>query len=114
MGYRNTWDYKGDFWLSANLPGGIDWETECVLLKRQGYSNDDLNKLTYDWNMGFSKSILKNKIGLSLKAIDILHQYKSVAYVVNERGIRETHAISLPSYLLFSMTYKFNKQPAKK
>lgn len=114
MGYRDTWDYKGDFWLSTKLPLAIDWETECVVLKRQGYSSDDLNKLTCDWNMGLSKSILKNKIGLSLKAIDILHQYKSVAYVVNERGIRETHAISLPSYLLFSVTYKFNKQPAKK
>ena len=114
MGYRNTWDYKGDFWLSANLPLGIDWETECVLLKRQGYSNDELNKLMCDWSMGLSKSIFKNKVGLSLKAIDILRQYKSVAYVVNERGIRETRAISLPSYLLFSVTYKFNKQPAKK
>ena len=114
MGYRNTWDYKGDFWLSTKLPLAIDWETECVVLKRQGYSSDDLNKLTCDWNMGFSKSILKNKIGLSLKAIDILHQYKSVAYVVNERGIRETHAIALPSYWLFTVTYKFNKQPAKK
>ena len=114
MGYRNTWEYKGDFWLSAKLPLAIDWETECVVLKRQGYSSDDLNKLTCDWNMGLSKSILKNKIGLSLKAIDILHQYKSVAYVVNERGIRETHAIALPSYWLFTVTYKFNKQPAKK
>ena len=114
MGYRDTWDYKGDFWLSAKLPLAIDWETECVVLKRQGYSSDDLNKLTCDWNMGLSKSILKNKIGLSLKAIDILHQYKSVAYVVNERGIRETHAIALPSYWLFTVTYKFNKQPAKK
>mgnify|MGYP003290323988 CR=1 FL=1 len=114
MGYSNTWDFKGDFWLSANLPGGIDWETECVLLKRQGYSSDELNELTCDWSMGLSKSFFKNKLGVSLKAIDILKQYKSVAYVVNERGIRETHAVSLPSYLLLSVTYKFNKQPSKK
>jgi hypothetical protein len=64
--------------------------------------------------MKLSKSIFKNKIGLSLKAIDILHQYKSVAYVVNERGIRETRTVSLPAYWLFSVTYKFNKQPKKK
>lgn len=47
-------------------------------------------------------------------AIDILHQYKSVAYVVNERGIRETRTVSLPAYWLFSVTYRFNKQPKKK
>ena len=114
MGYSDTWDYKGDFWLSTKLPLGIDWETECVLLNRQGYASDDLNKLTCDWSMGLSKSIFKNRLGLRLKAIDILRQYKSVAYVVNERGIRETHTVSLPSYMLFSVTYKFNKNPKKK
>jgi hypothetical protein len=114
LGYRDTWDYKGDFWLSAKLPLGIDWETECGLIKRQGYSNEELNKLACEWDMKLSKSIFKNKIGLSLKAIDILHQYKRVAYVVNERGIRETRTVSLPAYWLFSVTYKFNKQPKKK
>lgn len=114
MGYRDTWEYKGKFWITASLPVGIDLDTDCEFIKRQGYSNDELNKLTCQWNMGLSKSILKNQIGLSLKAIDILRQYKSVAYVVNERGIRETHAVTLPSYLIFSVTYKFNKQPNKK
>src|SRR5574344_1008863 len=114
MGYRDTWEYKGKFWLTASLPAGIDLDTDCEFLRRQGYSNYELNKLTGEWNMGLSKSILKDQIGLSLKAIDILRQYKSVAYVVNERGIRETHAVTLPSYLLFSVTYKINKQPNKK
>jgi len=66
------------------------------------------------WDMELSKPIFKKKVLLKLKAIDILHQYKSVAYVVNERGISETRAITLPSYFLFSITYKFNKQPEKK
>ena len=114
IGYRDTWEYKGEGWLTVNLPAGIDLDTDCEFIKRQGYSNDELNKLTCEWNMGLSKSILKNQIGLSLKAIDILRQYKSVAYVVNERGIRETRAVTLPSYLLFSVTYKINKQPNKK
>ena len=114
MGYSDTWDYKGNLWLTANLPLGIDWETECVLIKRQGYASSDLNKLMCECDMSLSKSILKDKIGLKLQAIDLFRQYKSVAYVVNERGIRETHAVSLPSYLLFSVTYKFNKQPKKK
>ena len=73
-----------------------------------------LNKLMCECDMSLSKSILKDKIGLKLQAIDLFRQYKSVAYVVNERGIHETHSVSLPSYLLFSVTYKFNKQPKKK
>ena len=113
MGYRDTWDYKGNIWFTANLPFGIDWESECVLIKRQGYASDELNKLMCEWDMSLSKSILKNRIDLKLQAIDLFRQYKSVAYVVNERGIRETHSVSLPSYLLFCITYKFNKQPKK-
>ncbi|MDE7117948.1 MAG: hypothetical protein K2O61_04815, partial [Bacteroidaceae bacterium] len=79
-----------------------------------GYSNNELNKLMCDWDMTLSKPVLKDKITLKLQAIDILRQYKSVAYIVNERGIRETRAISLPSYLLFSATYAFNKNPKKR
>ena len=114
MGYHDTRDYKGNFWITATFPLGIDMETECMLIRRQGYASNDLNKLSCEWDMSLSKSILKNKIGLKLQAIDLLRQYKSVAYVINERGIRETHTVSLPSYLLFSVTYKFNKQPKKK
>jgi hypothetical protein len=111
---RETWEYTGGCSLDATLPADIDLTTDCKLVKRQGYASDDLNKLACEWDMSLSKSILKDKIGLKLQAIDILHQYKSVAYVINERGIRETHSVSLPSYLLFSVTYKFNKQPKKK
>ncbi|MDE7118700.1 MAG: outer membrane beta-barrel family protein, partial [Bacteroidaceae bacterium] len=105
---------RADLWLTIHLPAGIDWETECEFTKRHGYSGNELNKLSCDWSMGLSKSILKDKIDLKLQAIDILHQYKSVAYVVNERGIRETRSVSLPAYLLCSMTYKFNKQPKRR
>lgn len=114
MGYRDTWDFKGYFWFMAHLPAGIDVDTDCSFTKRQGYSNNELNKLMCNWDMTLSRSVLKDKITLKLTATDILRQYKSVAYIVNERGIRETRAISLPSYLLFSTTYKFNKNPKKR
>lgn len=112
--YHDTWDNRADLWLTIHLPAGIDWETECEFTKRHGYSGNELNRLMCDWSMSLSKSILKDKIDLKLQAIDILHQYKSVAYVVNERGIRETRSVSLPAYLLCSMTYKFNKQPKRR
>ena len=55
-----------------------------------------------------------NRIEIASPSISSISSWESVAYVVNERGIRETHSVSLPSYLLFSVTYKFNKQPKKK
>ena len=111
--YKNAFQYTGEFYLSTPVVG-FDLESDWEIIKRQGYSNDELNKWTCTWNMSLSKAILKNKIGLKLTAVDILHQYKSLTYVINERGISETHAVSLPSYLLFSVTYHFNKQPKKK
>ena len=114
MGYRDTWDYNGNVWIEVSLPAGIYLESDWNFTKRQGYSNDELNKLVCEWDMGLSKSILKEKVDLKLQAIDLLRQYKSVAYIINERGIRETHAVSLPAYVLFSATYRFNKQPKKR
>ena len=109
-----TWSYHGNFKAETKIFADISLKTSCDFIKRSGYSDDDLNKWTYLWDVTLSKSVLKDKIGLKFTAIDILHQYKSLTYVINERGIRETHAVSLPSYLLFSVTYKFNKQPKKK
>lgn len=111
---RDTWSYHGRFKAETRIIADISLKTECDFIKRSGYSDDDLNKWTYLWDVTLSKSVLKDKIGLKFTAIDILQQYKSLTYVINERGIRETHAISLPSYLLFSVTFKFNKQPEKK
>ena len=111
---RETWSYHGNFKAETKIFADISLKTACDFIKRSGYSDDDLNKWTYLWDVTLSKSVLKDKIGLKFTAIDILHQYKSLTYVINERGIRETHAIALPSYWLFTVTYKFNKQPAKK
>ena len=111
---RETWSYHGNFKAETKIFADISLKTACDFIKRSGYSDNDLNKWTYLWDVTLSKSVLKDKIGLKFTAIDILHQYKSLTYVINERGIRETHAIALPSYWLFTVTYKFNKQPAKK
>lgn len=113
MGYRDTWEYSGELFLTINLPKGIDFETECSAIKRTGYSNQEVNDLNCVWNAYLSKSIINGSVDLKFKVIDILHQYKSVAYVINERGIRETRSMTLPSYMLFCASYKFNKQPKK-
>lgn len=112
--YRNALQYSGGVSVSTPLFAGIELETDIELTKRTGYSNSELNRLQCNWNAKLSRSVFKKKILLSLRAIDMLRQYKSIQYLVNERGIRETHAVSLPSYFIFCATYKFNKQPKKK
>ena len=107
-------DFHSELEAELKLFADISLKTDCEFIKRNGYADNSLNKWNCLWDITLSKSILKKKVGLKLRAIDILHQYKGLTYVINERGIRETHAIALPSYLLFSVTYKFNKQPAKK
>ena len=113
VSYEDAIAYHTSFYVSGNF-SFLDFNTGVDVIKRSGYSNDELNKVSFIWDANVSKSILKGKVVLKLSAIDILHQYKSLAYVTNERGIRETHAVSLPAYVLFSTSYRFNKSPVKK
>lgn len=100
--------------LGSEIFAGIDWESELSVTKRSGYVDNELNKPMFEWDMSFSRSFMKNKINLKLTAVDILHQYKGIAYMINEQGVRETHTVSLPGYILFSASYRFNHNPKKK
>ena len=113
-GFNDTWTYKFGVDLTAKLFAKIDFSTDIYYIKRNGYVNNELNRPMYEWNMYLSRSFLKDKLCLKLKAIDILGQYKSVAYMINEQGVRETHTITLPDYILLTASYRFNKQPKKK
>lgn len=110
-GYSNALESKYELSIRTYLPLHIRFDSEISAVKRRGYSNDELNKLACEWDVSLSKSILKNKINLNLKAIDLLHQYKAVTYTTNERGIRETHAVTLPAYALFTVSFNFSKFP---
>ena len=108
----NIWEYHYGGYISAELFAEILLDTDINIIKRTGYASPELNHTEWQWNMEISRSF--KKFVLTLKAIDILRQYKSIAYLVNDRGISETRALSLPSYALLTLTYKFNKQPSKK
>lgn len=112
--YSDALSYRVGGGLGTEIFAKIDWESELAFTKRSGYVDNNLNKPMYEWDMSFSRSFLKNKLNLKLTAVDILHQYKGIAYMTNEQGIRETHSISLPGYILFSASYRFNHNPKKK
>ncbi|MBO7558508.1 MAG: outer membrane beta-barrel protein [Bacteroidaceae bacterium] len=112
--YDEAWSFRVGGGFNAELFAKISCDTELYVIKRNGYVDNELNKPMYLWQMTLSRSIMKNKITLKLKGIDILRQFKSVAYITNEQGVRETHSVSLPGYVLFTASFKFNKNPKKK
>ena len=112
--YQNALEYTASLWFSSPIVAGIYIDTDFELVKRQGYSDEDLNRLTCQWDVTFSKSLWKDRIDLRLTAVDLLRQHKSIVYVMNEQGIRETRSVTLPSYILFTIGYKFSKQPKKR
>ncbi len=113
MGYRDAMEYCLNIDNMVRLPRIFDIESKFVARKRMGYSNDDINRLSCEWNVTMRRSVFNKKIDLKLTAVDLLRQYKAVTYVTNERGIRETRALSLPAYVMMTATYKFNKNPKK-
>lgn len=113
-GYTDTWTYQFGLGFRTEIFAKIDFDTDFSIIKRNGFVNNELNHAMCEWDMSLSRSFMNDKICLKLKAVDILQQYKNVAYMTNEQGIRETHAIVLPGYVLFTASYRFNKQPKKK
>ncbi len=113
QGYNDALEFNCCLGSYVNLPAGIGLDTDFNILKRYGYSNEELNRLSLNWDVSLIKSIINNKIKLKLTAIDIFHHYKALAYYSNERGIREVHSVSLPAYVLFTASYSFNKEPGR-
>lgn len=114
IGYSDAMEYKYGVYTSLTLPAKINFENTIYIKKRSGYANDELNRYLCEWDVSLQRSIMKNRINLKLSAIDVFRQYKAITYVTNERGIRETRAVSIPSHVLFSLSYRFNKNPEKK
>ena len=112
--YQDALEYWATLWLTTPVVAGIHLDTEINFVKRYGYANEELNRLSCQWDATLSKSLWKERIELRVAAIDLLRQHRSIAYVMNEQGIRETHSITLPSYFLFTVAYRFNKKPQKK
>ena len=67
--YKNVeYPLSAGLWISAPIVAGIYIDTDFELVKRQGYSGEDLNKLACQWDVTLSKSVWKNRIDLRLTA----------------------------------------------
>ncbi len=83
------------------------------MYSRRGYADESLCTNDLLWNAQLNRSFLKGHLLTSVKAFDLLRQISSTHTTYNSQARTETWSLSLPSYFMFSVQYKFNKNPKK-
>lgn len=96
----------------ATLPGEIVFATNFRLTSRYGFNDATLNDTRLLWNVSLSRTI--HSFTLMLKGYDLLGRDRYTYVNVNAQGRTETFSNVLPRYVLFSLTWKFNKVGKKK
>ncbi|MDE6279670.1 MAG: outer membrane beta-barrel family protein [Paramuribaculum sp.] len=107
--------FNGSYGVSAllNLPSNWSLGTDLTFYTRTGYSYSQLNTTDLLWNARVTKSFLKGLLVCAVDGYDLLRQLSNVSYTVNAQYRIETVTNVMPSYLLFSLQYRFNSQPQR-
>ena len=88
----------------------IKLSTNLSMSSRRGYSDPSANTDELLWNAQLSASFLaKNALTFSVQMYDILHQQSNISRMVDALSRRDTETNSLYSYVMFNVSYKFNK-----
>lgn len=96
------------------LPAGFGLSTDFMVYARRGYGEKELDTTDAIWNMRLSYAPKGKSWVFNLDGFDLLHQLSNVSYAVNDQARVVTLSNSLPRYLLFTVQYRFNKNPKKK
>ncbi len=115
-GFSDFSSWVNNYSLSGtwNLPRNWSLSTGMTLYTRSGFDDKQLNTSDLVWNAFLSKSILKGQVVLHMNAYDILRQLNNVTHFVNAQARTETVSNVIPSYVLFKIQYRWNKQPKGK
>lgn len=98
-----NWGVRGD--LELHLPKNWNISTDCGYTARYGYQLKDVNEII--WNASIDKTI--GAATLALKVNDILHQKKNIVQTITADAVTYRKYNTLPTYFMFSFTYKLNK-----
>lgn len=99
--------------LQADLPLSVHLSTSIRLYSRRGYTDRSMCTDNLLWNAQIDRSFYHGRLLVAAKAFDLLHQISSTHTTINSQARIETWQLSLPSYLMLSIQYKFNKNPKK-
>lgn len=110
----SSWVNKYSVNAFVKLPYNWGISSDFGLFTRSGFNDRSLNTTDILWNAKATKSVWKGRIVFSLTAYDILQRLSNVAYTVNAQARTETVSNVVPSYLMLSVQYRWNKNPSKK
>lgn len=103
--YRETTLY-GD--ISYALPWGIQISTLIKTTLYAGNSQAALNSTVTNWDASLSKYFLDDRLGIHIKAHDLLAQANTYRSEVTTTGRIESYTDVLPRYLMLTVSYNFN------
>lgn len=111
----NAFDYNYGIAVIIPLVFGLDLESDITMWSHRGYHDKNMNINELLWNGAISYALGKQKqFIVKLSGHDMLNQVRSVRNQINSQGRVETWYKTLPSYVMLSATYRFNKKPKKK
>lgn len=110
----NVFDYYYGIKSVFALPWQVQLATDITMYSRRGYSSTELNTDDFVWNVRISKSVMKGRLVFMLDGFDILGNLSNVDFSLNGQGRMEIRRNVLPSYAMFHVQYKLDKQPHKK
>ncbi len=103
---NSTWRNSIDGSLKYIFPLEIDFRTEISYQFFTGYTTQN-DKSYLLWNADISKTLIRNKLILTVSARDILNQNKNIQREVTDFYVQETRYSIIRQYFLFTFTYKF-------
>lgn len=110
----NAQHYSGSLLGQFHLPCGWGINTDFSLYSRHGYGVSEIDKTDPIWNI----RVLYTPQHPRLKALtfmvdgfDMLHSLSNVNYAVSASGRTVSYSNALPRYILFSVQYRFFRQP---
>lgn len=87
--------------------------SDITMWSRRGYTSEMMNNDELIWNAELSRSFCKGALTAKAQAFDLLKQISSKRYNVNAQGRTEGWYNNVPSYVMFSLAYKFTQKPKK-
>lgn len=111
-------DAASNFTHKFNLQVTSYWPKNWTFGNDFGYtynSNiaDGFKKHFYLWNTSLSYSFLDKKLMAKVKVYDLLNQNQSATRTISATSIRDEENIVLKRYVMFSLTFKFEKFAGK-
>ena len=97
------------------LPAGFGISTDFTCYTRRGYGVRALDTTDPIWNMRLTYCPPRNTSWVfTVDGFDMLHRLSNVNYLVTATGRTVSYVNTIPRYVLFSVQFRFNKQPKKR